>query len=773
MSLIYALAGPDLRSVISPAAKLAVIPAAYIATRHYSFPRVFALALVAVGSLYLIEGLTFDYVTSSVVISFSDVADLLATAVIIALTAFLLSRQRGGLRPGDIVDSVIVGAGGWLVAWVVFVEPYVNESEQASFGLILNSLYLPTTLIVLAMTSILLFGSGRPRPATVLLAIGLISNVIGDVLFALNDIRHMGAWASTGASLLYIVSATSCGGAFLHPSAPALIGKAPVRRDVPLPGRITVMLASLIAPAVLIALVQPNSMTDRFVRAASVLFLLALVGVRLVAATRSQLSSQRMLEQSVRTDELTLLPNKRALFELVDESINECWRTPARPALYLFDLDGFKNINDSYGHALGDQVLEVIARRLIAASRAVGATATRVSGDEFVVFDTTPTSVEHAVENARAIQLAFDLPLSTAMGDVFVKSSCGVACMPAGTPTSSADLFRWADIAMYRAKSAGRNRVVLYEASMQERVSVRMEMENALHGALGRREMLLYHQPIIDVASGRVSGLEALMRWQRPGGILVPPNEFIPIAEETGVIGALGTWALNEALNQLRAWIDDHIVAPDTTMSVNVSPHQLADPRFPAIVREALRSSGLPGRLLWLEVTESVMIDNPEHASAALHQITDMGVQIALDDFGTGYCSLSVLQQCPVQRLKIDRAFISSIDSSENDRSLVRTIVGLGELLNVDIVAEGVETMSQLKVLRTLGCAKAQGYLISRPSPPEAMRSTITSLANLSQLPDFGRMMGDSMIGRTALASGGSSGDPYGALDVVHDEQSE
>jgi diguanylate cyclase len=746
LSTVLIVSNAGLRSLVSAAAMLAVVPAAYIAARQYSFPRVFTLGVAAVGVLYDVVRLTDEYVTTGDELALADVIDLLATGIIIALAAFLVSRQRGGLRPGDIVDSVIIGTGGWLVAWVVFVQPFVNQTDQDTVGLVLNSLYLPTTLLVLTLTAILLFGGGRPRSATVLISLGLTSNVIGDVMYALGDMRNLGSWAYTSADALYVMSVTACGGAFIHPSAPALIGKAPIRRDVPLPGRLTLLLASLIAPVMLIALVQSSSLTDRLVRAGSALVLLTLVAIRFFAATRSQIATQSKLQASVRTDELTLLPNKRALFELVDESISECWRSDARPSLYLFDLDGFKNVNDSYGHAVGDQVLEVIAGRLIAASQAVGATATRVSGDEFVVFDATPTSSERAVENARAILLAFQQPLSTVVGDVFIKSSCGIACMPVGSPTSSEDLFRWADIAMYRAKAAGRNRAVLYESSMQERVSSRMDIESALHGVLVRRELLLFHQPIIDIMTGRVCGVEALMRWQRPDGTMVPPNEFIPIAEESGIIESLGSWALLEALEQLRSWIDERIVPADTTMSVNVSPHQLADPRFPGTVHEALRRSGLPAHLLWLEVTESVMVENPILASAVLHQIREMGVRIALDDFGTGYSSLSLLQQFPIQRIKIDRAFISSIDVSENDRSLVRTIIGLGELMSLDIVAEGVETMAQLKVLRSLGCAKAQGYLISRPAPPEAMRSTVASLASLSRQPDFARLMGDTLI---------------------------
>jgi EAL domain-containing protein (putative c-di-GMP-specific phosphodiesterase class I) len=296
---------------------------------------------------------------------------------------------------------------------------------------------------------------------------------------------------------------------------------------------------------------------------------------------------------------------------------------------------------------------------------------------------------------------------------------------------------------MYRAKDAGRNCLALYHDSMQKRLAQRMEIETALHSALDQRELRLYHQPIVDTATGHVSGFEALMRWQRSDGTLMSPAEFIPVAEETGIIRSIGAWALLEALTQLRSWIDDGVVSETTTVSVNVSAHQLADPSFCDVVEEALRRSDLPNHLLWLEVTETMMIDNPELAKDTLTRLSATGVGVALDDFGTGYSSLSLLQQFPIQRVKIDRAFVDGVASNKNDRSLVRTIIAMGSSLNLDVVAEGVETVEQLKMLRKLGCAKAQGYLISHPVPAEAMRSTVAALESLSQWEAFDDVLGD------------------------------
>jgi EAL domain-containing protein (putative c-di-GMP-specific phosphodiesterase class I) len=254
--------------------------------------------------------------------------------------------------------------------------------------------------------------------------------------------------------------------------------------------------------------------------------------------------------------------------------------------------------------------------------------------------------------------------------------------------------------------------------------------------------MRLYHQPIVDLETGHLSGFEALIRWQRDG-VIVPPADFIPIAEETGVIMEIGAWALREALCELQGWITDGVVGPATTTSVNVSPRQILDPNFAAVVSDALEQSGVPPHLLWLEMTESMMLDEPDLAENTLRRIRAMGVRLALDDFGTGFSSLSLLQRFPIQRIKIDRAFVQGIAHRSNDRSLVHTIIAMGQSMGLDLVAEGVETVHQLQGLRDLGCDKAQGYLISRPVPAEAMRSTMVALDELTNLALFAKENGN------------------------------
>ena len=402
------------------------------------------------------------------------------------------------------------------------------------------------------------------------------------------------------------------------------------------------------------------------------------------------------------------------------------------------NLDRFKNINDTLGHDAANRLLVRLAERLTEVADSFGGVVARSGGDEFVILDSTTHTQDDALTRAATIAAAPCLrPLVVGETPIFVTASVGVAIAPRNRTVSADELMRRADIATHRAKADGRNRCILFDDSMHANLTYRMEVENALHGAIGRHEMRLYHQPIVDIVTGQISGVEALIRWRRDDGTIVSPGEFIPIAEETGIINELGAWALLESLSHLRRWIDDGLVPPNTTTSVNVSPRQIADPNFAEIVRDALDRSGVPAHLLWIEMTESMMLEEPELALTTLRQIRAMGVRLALDDFGTGYSSLSLLQQFPIQRIKIDRAFVQGIADRSNDRSLVRTIIAMAQSMGLDLVAEGVETIHQLRALRELGCDKAQGFLISHPVPTDAMRSTMSALSEFASMSLF------------------------------------
>lgn len=750
---LFLLGNGSTRSVISTVPMLMMVSAAVIAWKVHSFSPRFIWALVAVGTVYFLGEVAATLGPQSSSTAIRALFDIAASAIIIGLMATAVRRRRGMLSLGDMFDGVIVALGAWLCAWVLFVQPFLSDSLQSNFGIVLNALYLPMSMPLLALVALLLFGSSKPGPSTWLIAASLVLNVAGDVMYALEETRGMGVWAYTSASVLYILAFAFTAAAFLHPSAVELIEESTGEVRLQLPGRVVTTVLALIAPVLLISILPANSVTDRAVRSVSVLLLLLLVGARLFQSTRATLSTQDQMLEMARTDDVTGLPNKGALLEQAKDMIDSVWKTETQPSLYLIDLDRFRNINDSLGHKAGDEVLRVVADRLTLAAASLGATVSRPSGDEFLVLDPTPTSSGSALAHAEVLHSVFSQPLTIAHGVIFVTASVGVAAMPQGRPLEAEELFRQADIAMYRAKDAGRNCLALYDKSMQERVSHRMKVETELHGALDRREFRLFHQPIVDTMSGRVSGFEALIRWQKSDGTMVSPAEFIPIAEDTGIITSIGSWALLEALTQLRTWTNDGVVPDHTTVSVNVSPRQLEDPNFTDVVEEALRRSGMPSHLLWLEVTESMMIEYPDLARSTLQRIRALGVRIALDDFGTGFSSLSLLQQFPLQRIKIDRSFVNGIIDSSNDRSLIRTIIGLGDSMGLDVVAEGVETVQQLKMLRDLGCAKAQGFLISHPVPAEAMRSTIAALESLAEWPEFTQILGESPLSGRSTTS--------------------
>jgi diguanylate cyclase (GGDEF)-like protein len=472
------------------------------------------------------------------------------------------------------------------------------------------------------------------------------------------------------------------------------------------------------------------------VRAVSASILAGAVTLRVVYSVRANARAQKALVIQARNDPLTGLPNRTVVLEHADKLLNGTHGDAV--TLYFVDLDRFKGINDSLGHGAGDEALRIVASRLSAAAPE-SAIVARLSGDEFVILKGSASLDQSSTPTADRLMAVFAEPLALSAGDVFLTASIGVAALGSGVGATAADLIRRADTAMYRAKSVGRNCVAVFDESMRARAAHRLELETALHRALDRHELQLFHQPILDLSTGTVTGFEALMRWRREDGSDVSPAEFIPIAEDSGLIVTLGSWALLEATSQLRHWIDDETCPAGSMMSVNVSPRQLEGDGFYAIVREALHRSRLPAKNLWLEVTESTMIDDPEQTLRTLEQLRDLGVRVALDDFGTGYSSLSLLQRFPLQRIKIDRAFVNNVAHDGHDRALVRTILAMGESLGLEVVAEGVETIEQLDVLTQLGCTHVQGYLISRPVHANAMRGTLSALADT----DISHHLGD------------------------------
>ena len=467
-----------------------------------------------------------------------------------------------------------------------------------------------------------------------------------------------------------------------------------------------------------------------------------LVGVLIAWRTlvpRAVGRAEQAVADLLHRDEVTGLAPRRRFVEIVAEQLAPADAATASPltAVVRVSLDRYKHINDSLGHEAANHVLTAVATRIADATSLFGAIIARTGGDEFAVIDPSAGSPDEALRRAEALLAILRAPIVLPEATVFVTASVGLAVAPRGGGIPAEELIHRADIATHRAKLAGRDRVALFDDSMQAEIAARVDVETALHGAIARGEMRLYNQPIVDISTGRLSGFEALIRWERTPGQVIPPGGFVEIAEEIGMINELGAWALHEALATLRRWTDEGLVGRTTTMSVNVSPRQIGDPGFAAVVRSALDATGMQPSRLWLEITETTMIEEPELAERTLRDVRAMGVRVALDDFGTGYSSLSMLRRFPIERIKIDRAFINGIADRAYDRSLVRTLVTMGQSMALDLVAEGIETVQQLQTLREMGCDKAQGYLISRPMPPEAIRTTITAMGDLSAMALF------------------------------------
>jgi len=417
-------------------------------------------------------------------------------------------------------------------------------------------------------------------------------------------------------------------------------------------------------------------------------------------------------------DPLTGLPNRALLIDRLEQVLQRSVRDPSGGCAVMFlDLDRFKLINDSFSHTVGDQLLIATAARLSEVLRP-GDTIARLGGDEFTLLIDEATTAEQAGRSAQRICEALERPFQLANQHLFVRASIGIALSEPGG--SSSDLLRNADIAMYDAKQRGGGTHALYDDAMHARVVTRLTRESALRQAVEQSLIEVHYQPIVDLATGRIRSLEALARWPA-GWPPLSPVEFIPIAEECGLISALGEHILRTALSQLASWRERHLVDDELCISVNISRLQLDDPKLPDTLLRTLETTGIPPQLLQLEITESTLMHEPERIIRIVSEVCSQGVGLHLDDFGTGYSSLSALAQFPVHALKIDRGFINPLaGDGDINQAIVRSTVALGHTLGLEVIAEGVETARQLAELTQLGCECGQGYLYSRPQDAAA-----------------------------------------------------
>ena len=449
----------------------------------------------------------------------------------------------------------------------------------------------------------------------------------------------------------------------------------------------------------------------------------------LTVACMLDFTERKQFEDRIRQlaffDQLTRLPNRELLQDRLRQAISASVRTDRHGALLLFGLDNFKSINETLGHAAGDALLQQVATRLAGEVRD-GDTVARMGGDEFMVLleDLGPqpwAAAAHAESFGLKIMRMLSSPQGPLGDQVHVSCSVGATLLP-GQQMGAHDLIQQADIALNQAKAAGRNTLRFFDPHMQQVVSSRAALEGELRKAVGAGQFLLHYQPQVD-ATGRRIGAEALLRWNHPVRGLVPPGEYIGLAEETQMILPIGEWVIDTACAQLAAWRD----APDTrelTLAVNVSPLQFQQPQFAEQVRRAIGRHGIEARRLKLELTETMLQGDVQKTVMTMRRLKEEGVQFSLDDFGTGYSSLQYLKQLPLDQLKIDQTFVRDIVTDPNDRAIVATIIAIARHLGLDVIAEGVETQAQLEVLRECGCSRYQGYLFGRPAEAQRLFGT-------------------------------------------------
>ena len=459
---------------------------------------------------------------------------------------------------------------------------------------------------------------------------------------------------------------------------------------------------------------------------------LAATNQRLMQEIVKREQAQQQLIYDALYDSLTGLPNRTLLIERIDRAIAQIKRNPERLfALLFIDLDRFKIINDSLGHAVGDKLLVAVARLLSQDLRSLD-TVARLGGDEFVILLDDIDSLQDATVVGDRLQAKLKKSLDLGEHTVVTSASIGIA-ISASNYQNSSEILRDADIAMYRAKASGKARYEVFNREMYLQTLQIIALEQNLRLALPQQEFTLNYQPIVDLQNNTLAGFEALLRWQHPQQGNISPADFIPVAEDTGLIVAIGNWVLQEACSQLRQWQQQYASIPkmaNLKISVNIASQQLKEADFIVQLDRILRETKLDPNSLRLEITEGVSIDFSIDTQQVLSEIKQRQIKLSIDDFGTGYSSLSYLHRLPIDNLKIDRSFVQRINSDPENLEIVKTIITLAQTLKIDAIAEGVETEEQKKQLKALGCEFAQGYLFAKPLPAEELELILRAMSD-------------------------------------------
>ena len=642
----------------------------------------------------------------------ADVFTLTGYALLVA-TLITLNRARGPLERHALADGLIVCLGAGLVTAVLFVVPAIDVTDRPMVMSLVQGFYPLIDIVLLLLLLNLAFTTASRLLSYRAFVIGMTALLVGDFGYATIGARG----ELTGSPLLdlpFLLAYTFFGVAAIHPSM-AHISKAIPNSSQPWSFmRLVLIIPALFAPGLVAFSIEGNDRGGRILLGVIFIALISALLFRAVSAVHSLDRMQETFRFQARHDALTGLPNRAELMDKVSR-MQAARRRHDPPVWVLFlDLDGFKFINDSWGHETGDQLLIEVATRLQLITRSLG-TVSRVGGDEFVISGSMTRP--QAIELATKVQATLRNPIEIEGLDLIVTTSIGMASATHGEDAEG--LLRDADAAMYRAKGAGRDGYMIFDDTMRQSVRERVEIELALRHAVARGQLWIAYQPIVDLDTERIAGCEALLRWTHPVRGEISPNDFISVAEETGMIIDIGAWVLQQAVHQLSRWQRAGVVGPDFFMSVNASTRQLRDHQLTKLAAELLAETGVVPSRLVVEITESVMMEQSDLVNDVLRGMRDLGVRLSVDDFGTGYSSLSYLSRYPVTGVKIDRAFVDGLGDVPGDEAIVRAVTAMASALNLGVVAEGVETVQQRNILRKMGIQHGQGWLWGHAEAPE------------------------------------------------------
>ena len=685
--------------------------ASFAGPRHFGAePRV-AWRLIGVAALLFLVGVVVRPWTTTQPPPISLLADAVTIPgyVMVGVILVILLRARQSVERHAVLDGLIVCASAGLVSVLLLAVPAAALPDQPIQSM-LAAVYPLFDVLLSLMVINLTFTTTTWPPSLVTFLGTLLLLFAGDLAYAILAASGS-SYTSPWLDLPFLVAYVLLGVTALHPSVVRLSRAERRPAQAWSPQRMSVLAPAIATPFVLLVAVGDRSPAYRLAIGVTGAAIVALLLMRASSAVQAQVAAQLHSEYQSRHDPLTGLPNRRMISTEIQRLVAGLPADgPDRVWVYLLDLDSFKWVNDSWGHDTGDQLVIEAAARLHAAVPPATMLA-RVGGDEFLL---TYVGAQHgALRLADEIRGCLSGALPVRDTEVVISASIGIAhaaggCDPAITAEA---LLRDADTAMYRAKSEGPGRSTVFDTSMHDRVRERIELELALRTALAEGQLHVAYQPIVQLGNGRPVGAEALARWHHPARGMIPPDRFVPIAEDAGLIGAIGTWVREEAIRQLAQWRADGTVADDFYLSVNVSPRQLSDADLPLTVSADLLRFGVPARALVLEMTESVMVDGSSVTARVLHELRELGVRLLIDDFGTGFSALGYLRRFPISGVKIDRSFVSGLGHSLEDEEIVRSVVAMSYALGLSVVGEGVETALQRDALAAVGVSHGQGWL--------------------------------------------------------------